>query len=146
MTEHAGVVREESGISAGLVALDELDARVAQVGMHPDIAGFQDVAHTFDLESSRLAARATLACALERRESRGCLNRSHHPRLDPALQVDLVWSPTTGVARESIARSLDEIARLMHDVSSDGKLVEQHCHAPSRRPVDRVTERRSSRG
>jgi succinate dehydrogenase / fumarate reductase flavoprotein subunit len=28
------------------------------VGVHPDLAGFQDLAHAFDLKASALAARA----------------------------------------------------------------------------------------
>ncbi|MGO4430599.1 succinate dehydrogenase, partial [Streptomyces sp. MCAF7] len=85
---------------------------------------YQDLAHAFDLKSAALAARATLEAALERRETRGCHNRSDYPDLDPALQVNLVWSPTTGVAHESIPPIPDEISALMEDVSTEGKLVE----------------------
>lgn len=45
--------------------------------------------------------------------------------MDPALQVNLVWSPTDGITREHISPVPDEIAALMEDVSADGKLVEQ---------------------
>ena len=47
-----------------------------------------------------------------------------YPDLDPKLQVNLVWSPETGVTRESIPPIPADIAALMHDVSVDGKLVE----------------------
>lgn len=125
MTEHAGVVRSEEGLLAGLAELDAIEARIAQVGVHPDIAGFQDLAHAFDLKSAALAARATLEAALERRETRGCHNRSDYPELDPALQVNLVWSPSTGVVRESIPEIPAEIAELMGgEISLAGKLVE----------------------
>ncbi|WOF23062.1 FAD-binding protein [Microbacterium betulae] len=124
MTEHAGVVRDEAGLTAGLAELDAIEARIADVGIHPDIAGFQDLAHAFDLKSSALAARATLEAARERRETRGCHNRSDYPDLDPSLQVNLVWSPRTGVVRESIPPVPDEIAALMQDVDTTGKLVE----------------------
>jgi succinate dehydrogenase/fumarate reductase flavoprotein subunit len=73
----------------------------------------------------RLAdARSTLESALERRETRGCHNRSDYPGLDSALRVNLVWSPTTGVTREDIPAVPDEISALMRDVSTAGKLVE----------------------
>ncbi|MCD1571852.1 L-aspartate oxidase [Agromyces mediolanus] len=125
MTEHAGVVRSEEGLRAGLAELDAIEERIAQVGVHPDIAGFQDLAHAFDLKSAALAARATLEAALERRETRGCHNRSDYPELDPALQVNLVWSPSTGVVRESIPEIPAEIAELMGgEISLAGKLVE----------------------
>ncbi len=124
MTEHAGVVRDEEGLRTGLTELDAIEKRMESVGVHPDIAGFQDLAHAFDLKSSALAARATLEAALERRETRGCHNRSDYPDMDPALQVNLVWSPTDGITREPISPVPDEIAALMEDVSADGKLVE----------------------
>ncbi|MFJ3671159.1 L-aspartate oxidase [Streptomyces sp. NPDC090106] len=124
MTEHAGVVRDEEGLRAGLAELDLIEKRMENVGVHPDIAGFQDLAHAFDLKSAALAARATLEAALERRETRGCHNRSDFPETDPALRVNLVWSPGTGVTRESIPPVPGEIAALMAEVSTEGKLVE----------------------
>ena len=126
MTEHAGVVRDEAGLLAGLEKLAGIEARMADVGIHPDIAGFADLAHAFDLKSSVLAARATLECALERRETRGCHNRSDYPELDPNLQVNLVWSPSTGVVRETIPEVSEEVAALMRsdEISQEGKLVE----------------------
>ena len=124
MTEHGGVVRDEGGLKAGLTGLDEVEERVSGIGVNPDFAGFQDLAHAFDLESACLAARATLDCALVRRETRGCHNRSDFPDLDPELQVNLLWSPSEGVTREPISPIPAEISALMHDVSADGKLVE----------------------
>ncbi len=124
MTEHAGVVREESGLLAGLAELDSIETRIASVSVHPDIAGFHDLAHAFDLKASALAARATLEAALERRETRGCHNRSDYPQLDESLQVNFVWSGPGRLEREVIPPIPDEIAALMRDVSTAGKLVE----------------------
>ncbi|PJJ65658.1 L-aspartate oxidase [Compostimonas suwonensis] len=137
MTEHAGVVRDEEGLLAGLAELDAIEARMADIGVHPDVAGYQDLAHAFDLRSAALAARATLQAALERRETRGAHNRSDYPELDPALQVNLVWSSgsdapagvdvsTRGgtVSREAIPEIPAEIAALIREVSVAGKLVE----------------------
>jgi succinate dehydrogenase / fumarate reductase flavoprotein subunit len=124
MTEHAGVVRDETGLKLGLQGIGEIEGRAASLGIHPDIAGFADLAHAFDLKASLLSARATLASALERRETRGCHNRSDYPATDPALQVNLVWSPADGVVREPIAPVPEEISQLIVDVSSIGKLVE----------------------
>ncbi len=125
MTEHAGVVRDEAGLLAGLEKLTAIEARMADVGIHPDIAGFSDLAHAFDLKSSVLAARATLESALERRETRGAHNRSDYPELDPAMRVNLVWSPSTGVVREEIPAVDPEVAELMGgEISQEGKLVE----------------------
>ncbi|MFD9669621.1 L-aspartate oxidase [Rhodococcus sp. NPDC059968] len=124
MTEHAGVVRVEAGIRTGLSELDEIEDRMAKLGVHPDAAGFQDLAHAFDLKSSVIAARATLDAALERRETRGCHNRSDYPHVDPALRANLVWSGPGRLEREEIPDVPEDIAQLMRDVSTDGKLVE----------------------
>ncbi|MFJ8959154.1 L-aspartate oxidase [Lentzea sp. NPDC102401] len=124
MTEHAGVVRDEAGLRKGLAELDELEARIRNVGVHPDLAGFQDLAHAFDLLASALSARATLECALERRETRGCHNRSDFPDIDPAQQVNLVWAGPGQVDREEIPAVPEEITSLMRDVDTAGKLVE----------------------
>ncbi|MFD6062102.1 L-aspartate oxidase [Rhodococcus wratislaviensis] len=124
MTEHAGVVRVEAGIRAGLSELDEVEDRMANLGVHPDAAGFQDLAHAFDLKSSVIAARATLDAALERRETRGCHNRSDYPNVDPGLRANLVWSGPGRLEREEIPDVPEDIAQLMRDVSTDGKLVE----------------------
>ncbi|HEY3467206.1 MAG TPA: FAD-dependent oxidoreductase [Amycolatopsis sp.] len=124
MTEHAGVVRDEAGLRAGLSELDELAERMRDVGVHPDTAGFQDLAHAFDLEAAALAARATLESALERRETRGCHNRADYPELDEASRVNLVWSGPGQVVREALPPIPDEIAALMREVSTTGKLVE----------------------
>ncbi|WP_226831319.1 FAD-dependent oxidoreductase [Brevibacterium sp. FME17] len=126
MTEHAGVVRDEAGLLEGLEKLAGIEVRMGEVGIHPDIAGYSDLSHAFDLKSSALAARATLECALERRETRGCHNRSDYPEQDESLQVNLVWSPSTGVVQESIPAVDPEVAELMRDdeISQVGKLVE----------------------
>jgi succinate dehydrogenase / fumarate reductase flavoprotein subunit len=124
MTEHAGVVRDEKGLLAGLAKLEAIAARIKDLGVHPDFAGFHDLAHAFDLKSSILAALATLDAALERRETRGCHNRSDYPELDESLQVNLVWSGPGRVEREAIPPIPAEIAALMRDVSIAGKLLE----------------------
>lgn len=124
MTEHAGVVREERALRAGLAELQAIEGRIRDVSVHPDVAGFHDLAHAFDLKASALAARATLEAALERRETRGCHNRSDYPQLDASLQVNFVWSGPGRLEREAIPPIPDEIAALMRDVSVAGKLVE----------------------
>ena len=125
MTEHAGVVRSEQGLTLGLAELDSVESRIEKLGVHPDLAGYQDLARAFDLKSAAVAARATLEAAIERRETRGSHNRSDYPDLDPDLQVNLVWSPTRGIEREAIPAVPDEIVALMHGPATTAdKLVE----------------------
>jgi succinate dehydrogenase / fumarate reductase, flavoprotein subunit len=124
MTEQAGVVRDEAGLLSGLRELAEIEERLTHLGVHPDIAGFYDLAHAFDLKASAIAARATLEAALERRETRGCHNRSDYPDLDEALNVNLVWSGPGRIERETITGIPQDISARMREVSTHGKLVE----------------------
>jgi len=112
MTEHCGVVRSEAGLGEGLDRLDALVERAATIEVRPDLAGFADLGHAFDLRGSLLAARATLACALERRETRGAHNRSDHPALDPTLTANLVWAGDGTVTREPVEEPSAEVAAL----------------------------------
>lgn len=127
MTEHAGVVRSEAGLNAGLAKLEELEDRATRLTAHPDIAGFDDVAHAFDLYGSLLAARATLECALERRETRGCHNRSDFPEQSEELRGNFVWAPETGPVFAPLPDAPESFRALAHaaaDDSVEGKLVE----------------------
>ena len=127
MTEHAGVVRSEEGLTEGLAKLDELEGRVANLTAHPDIAGFDDLAHAFDLYGSMLAARATLESARERRETRGCHNRSDFPEQSDEMLGNMVWSTDAGVVFEPVPEapeSFRDLAKQRIDDSPVGKLAE----------------------
>ncbi|MGP5374837.1 L-aspartate oxidase [Brachybacterium alimentarium] len=127
MTANAGVVRDDSGLRKGLEKLALLEERATRVTAHPDVAGFDDLVHAFDLRGSLLAARATLECALERRETCGCHNRSDFPDQDPALRGSMVWTPRTGVEFEPVGPAPDSFRDLAAEHLDDtprGKLVE----------------------
>lgn len=124
MTDYCGVVRDEAGLVEGLRRLDNLKDRHAHIGVHPNIAGFAGLSHAFDLSASLLAAQATIDSALERRESRGAHNRSDYPDMNPALQVNLVWSADGTITHEGVPPVPEEISSLMGDVSQAGKLLE----------------------
>jgi succinate dehydrogenase / fumarate reductase, flavoprotein subunit len=115
MTEHAGVVRSDEGLAAGLTKLDALEARLPDLAVHPDIASCGDLAHACDLKGSLLAARATLESARRRRETRGAHNRSDCPDLDPALQVNLIRSLHHGLTAERVPDVPAGIAALIDE-------------------------------
>lgn len=127
MTAHAGVVRNEAGLSEGLQQLTELESRAKKLTAHPDVAGFDDLAHAFDLYGSLLAARATLESALERRETRGCHNRSDHPEASDEFSGNMVWSLADGVVFEQAVEAPDDFRNLAREGVDDspvGKLAE----------------------
>jgi succinate dehydrogenase / fumarate reductase, flavoprotein subunit len=126
MSKCCGVLRSESGLRAGLARLDEVAARARDMEVRPDIAGYDDLAHALDLHGSLLAARATLECSLERRETRGAHNRADFPDQDPQLQVNLVWTRSGPIAREAIPQSSPAVAALAGgpELASASRLLE----------------------
>jgi succinate dehydrogenase / fumarate reductase flavoprotein subunit len=127
MWEHCAVVRSEAGLREALAKLDQIESRSAALEVHPDIAGFQDLARAFNLRSAIVSARATVACALERRETRGAHNRSDYPNIDPALHVNLTYSQSGEIVRASIADTPDmimEYARDTPEFEAAGRLLE----------------------
>jgi len=112
MTECCGVIRSEEGLREGRARLDEVAEAAQTLEVRPDLAGYADLAHAIDLQGSLLAARATLECALERRESRGAHIRLDYPEQDPELGVNLVWSLDGGIARESLPEPSEDVMAL----------------------------------
>jgi succinate dehydrogenase flavoprotein subunit len=112
MTECCGVVRTEEGLREGLARLDEVAQAAEALEVRPDLAGYADLAHAIDLQGSLLAARATLECALERRESRGAHIRLDYPEQDPELTVNLVWGLDGGIVRERPPEPSPEVMAL----------------------------------
>ena len=126
MSEHCGVVRSEGGLREGLRALGDIRERTRGLEVRPDIAGYADLAHAFDLHGSLLAAQATLECGLERRETRGAHNRTDFPAQDPALRVNLVWTTDGPIAQEPISAPSARVAALAggEEIELAGRLLE----------------------
>jgi succinate dehydrogenase / fumarate reductase flavoprotein subunit len=126
MSECGGVVRSDEGLRQGLARLDEVAARARDLEVRPDIAGYDDLAHAFDLQGSLLAARATLECARERRETRGAHNRVDFPEQDPVRHVNLVWPADGTIAAELIPEPSPAVAALAGGPELDlrGRLLE----------------------
>ena len=127
MTDHCGVVRTDEGLADGLGKLDEIRSAASAMEIRTDIAGFDDLAHAFDLDGSLLAAQATLESARERRESRGCHVRADCPEQDDALLVNLTWRPDgSPIAHEPVGRASAAIERLAGapELEVAGRLLE----------------------
>jgi hypothetical protein len=104
MTEHCGVVRTEEGLAAGLARLDGIAARAGDLEVRPDIAGYADLVHAFDLQAMLLSGRATMLAARERRETRGAHNRADFPDQDPDQKVNLVMEPSLAMSARPVPR------------------------------------------
>jgi succinate dehydrogenase / fumarate reductase flavoprotein subunit len=126
MSEHCGVVRSEEGLRTGLAGVAAIGERALALEVRPDIAGYADLAHAFDLHGSLLAAQATLECALERCETRGAHNRVDYPQQNPGLRTNFVWRPDAEIVSEPIAAPSAAVAALAGgpEVEVAGRLLE----------------------
>ena len=126
MTEHCGVVRTEGGLDAGLRALDVVAERAAALEVRPDIAGYTDLVHAFDLQAMLLSGRATMVAAKERRETRGAHNRADHPEQDAAQTTNLVLDRELAVSRRELPAASAEVAALAggDEIAVAGRLLE----------------------
>jgi succinate dehydrogenase / fumarate reductase flavoprotein subunit len=87
MSEHAPIVRDEAGLSAGLAKLSGLKVRAEVCGTGGGTSlAFNPGWHTaYDLRSLVVNAEALLRSALMRKESRGAHARSDYPSSDDQL-------------------------------------------------------------
>jgi succinate dehydrogenase / fumarate reductase, flavoprotein subunit len=131
MWENCGVVRHEEGLNRGLEELDRIAGVVAEVDVRPSSEGYVDLAHVLDLRAALLTGRATLLGALERRETRGCHNRSDYSELDETLKVNLHCELTDDgelkLAQEQVRPVPPELGRWAEpadELEVTGRLVE----------------------
>jgi len=127
MWEHCAVVRSEPQLVEALSKLDQIERRNTALEVHPDVAGYQDVARAFNLRSAIASARATVACALERRETRGAHNRVDYPDTDPELTVNLIYSASGEIERAPIPAAPEGITRYAlatPELEAEGRLLE----------------------
>jgi succinate dehydrogenase / fumarate reductase flavoprotein subunit len=87
MWRYGGVVRDADGLDQGLAELDAIAESSNDVDVSPNEEGWADLGHLFDLRAALLTARATLAGATAREESRGAHRRADFPEVDPTLRL-----------------------------------------------------------
>jgi succinate dehydrogenase/fumarate reductase flavoprotein subunit len=84
MWEHAGLVRDERGLTAALAAIGELEERAARAAVPNARRWNLPWQQALDVRNLLTAARLTATAALYRRESRGSHARSDFPERDDA--------------------------------------------------------------
>jgi succinate dehydrogenase / fumarate reductase flavoprotein subunit len=107
-------VRDEDRLSEGLRLLEELRRRASNVR----VKEVGELAAALDLRGGLAAAAVTLRCARERRETRGCHNRTDHPEAGAAFAVNFfarrgdgdveVWSEPVPPIPDDLCPLVDE--------------------------------------
>jgi succinate dehydrogenase / fumarate reductase, flavoprotein subunit len=124
MWASCGVVRSEQGLKQGLAKVHELKELVGEIDVRPSSEGYDDLGHALDFRGSLLSAHASLVAALERCETRGAHNRSDHPRLDAALEVNLVSRLSKDGMLELSRVAVPPAAQYLRDLAANDSPVE----------------------
>ncbi len=93
--DHAGILRDEAGLRAGLEELDALRERTADLHVDGGLTS-KSFEYAVDLSVSLTVAETMLRTALERTESRGAHYRTDFPETDEAWRANLVVSVDDG--------------------------------------------------
>ena len=95
---HAGILRTEESLEAGLAKLETLRTKTTELGVDGDRTSLS-FEYAVDLAFSLPVAEALLRSALERDESRGAHYRTDAPEVDPDWQRNiLVTEDETGLS------------------------------------------------
>ncbi len=92
---HAGILRDESGLRAGLAELEALRDRTGDLRVEGGLTS-RSFEYAVDLSFSLTVAEAMLRAALKRTESRGAHHRTDYPETDADWRVNLLVSADEG--------------------------------------------------
>ncbi len=92
MWKHCGVIKNETLLKEGLAKIESIKKKLDHVDVRIQEYNCEDLALSFDLQSSLISAKATIISALERNESRGAHQRNDFPELDPNCQYNCLVS------------------------------------------------------
>jgi len=121
---HAGILRTEDELRAGLSKLDALRARTADLRVDGDRAG-RPFEFAVDLAFSLTVAEALLRSAIDRTESRGAHYRTDYPDVDPEWRQNvLVHETPTGL--ELTHRGVAEPSPEVQDAVETGYELDYH--------------------
>ncbi len=92
MWKYCGVIKNENLLLEGLSKIENIKNKLNYIDVRIDKYNCEDLALTFDLQSSLLSAKATILSSLQRNESRGAHQRNDFPIMDSSSQFNCLVS------------------------------------------------------
>ena len=92
MWKYCGVIKNKTLLEEGLAKIESIKTKLNYIDVRIDKYNCEELALIFDLQSSLISAKATIASSLERNESRGAHQRSDFPRIDSTYKFNCVVS------------------------------------------------------
>ncbi|WP_339104505.1 FAD-dependent oxidoreductase [Haloterrigena salinisoli] len=113
----AGILRDESGLRAGLEELEALRDRTGDLRVEGGLTS-RSFEFAVDLSVSLTVAEAMLRTALARTESRGAHHRTDYPETDPDWRINLLVSADEGglaIDRRGVAEPSDPVREALEE-------------------------------
>ena len=124
MWEHAGILRDEPTLEAGLDELAALRARAADMDVGSITSESFELA--VDVGFMLTAAEAVLRAALERTESRGAHYRTDHPETDPDQQHNIHYREVDVGTMAHSTRAVDRPSPAVQRALDDDHELDYH--------------------
>ena len=122
--DHAGILRDEASLRAGLDGLGDIGRRAAD--MDVGAVGSRSFEFAVDLGFMLTAAEAVLRGALERTESRGAHYRTDHPEADPEWRRNICLDGADIGGMVSHTGSVDDPSEAVQAALDEGHELDYH--------------------
>ena len=111
----------------GLSKIEGIKNKLNNIDVRIDEYNCEDLALTFDLQSSLLSAKATIISALQRNESRGAHQRSDFPKVDPLFQFNCLVSMDNNsnlkISKVPLKELNEEQNKILKNVKRDEDII-----------------------
>jgi succinate dehydrogenase / fumarate reductase flavoprotein subunit len=122
--EHAGLLREDASLRAGLDALESVSRKAADMDVGPITS--ESFEFAVDAGFMLVAAEAVLRGALEREESRGAHYRTDYPDVDPAWRRNLYFESADVGGMRHYTDSVAEPSAAVQAALDEGHELDYH--------------------
>ena len=122
--EHAGLLREDASLRAGLDSLESVSRKAADMDVGPITS--ESFEFAVDAGFMLVAAEAVLRGALEREESRGAHHRTDYPDVDPAWRRNLYFESADVGGMRHYTEPVDEPSAAVQAALDEGHELDYH--------------------
>ncbi|MEF8812550.1 MAG: FAD-dependent oxidoreductase [Halovenus sp.] len=122
--DHAGILRDEDSLTAGLAALDRIRTDAADIAVGDRTSRSFEFA--LDLGFGLIVAEAILRGALERTESRGAHARTDYPEEDPDWRRNIVYAHDSVGAMDLSTEPVDSPRVAVQEALDAGYELDYH--------------------
>ena len=122
--EHAGILRDDASLRAGLDSLESVSQKAADMDVGPITS--ESFEFAVDVGFMIVAAEAVLRGALEREESRGAHYRTDYPDVEPEWRQNLYFESADVGGMRQYTEPVDEPSEAVQAALDEGHELDYH--------------------